>query len=65
MMMLLLWYCDEKVVCFKKGKRKNRVDEEDISSLPNQPARNACGLDGQHQLEMPSHIKEPKYKCYA
>ena len=49
-------------MCFKKGKQKDRVDEEDLSSLPNQPARNACGLDGQYQLEMPSHIEEPKYK---
>ena len=43
----------------KKVKQKGRVDEADISCLPHQPAA-SCGLDGQHQLEMPSHIEEPK-----
>ena len=47
----------------KKGKQKGRVDEADISCLPHQPAA-SCGLDGQHQLEMPSHNyrRAKKYK---
>ena len=65
MIMPLLWY-----YYVKKGKQKGRVHEADISSLSHQPARNAFGIlwAGQHQLEMPSHIKEPKIetqKCYA
>ena len=57
-----------KIVAIASALKKDHVDEADISSLPHQPARNAfvssCRLDGQHQLEMPSHIEEPK-KCYA
>ena len=46
------------ISALKKGKQNGRVDEADISCLPHQPAA-SCGMDGQHQLEMPSH-NEPK-----
>ena len=36
------------------------IDEADISSLLLEMHLASCGLDGQHQLEMPSHIEEPK-----
>ena len=65
-MMVLL--CNKIIVPLIKGRQKGRVDEADISSLPLEMHLASCGLDGQHQLEMPSHIEEPKIKtqkCYA
>ena len=56
---MVLLFKKNNISALKKGKQKGRVDEADISCLPHQPAA-SCGLDGQHQLEMPSHIEEPK-----